>query len=72
MFADPETPPEKRWFPADYPDDDDDDEMDYLACARCGSDGEFDYIGEVYDDDQYLGSSYKCEECGYEFTLADD
>lgn len=55
-----DTPPVDDWFP---------DEDNYrLVCPTCGSD-DFIYAGEAYDDDQYLGSSYDCQDCGRSFTM---
>lgn len=41
-----------------------------LVCPHCGS-SDFAYIGEAFDDDQYLGSSYDCNDCGHSFTIDD-
>lgn len=58
----PEQPDEQPWFP--------DEKEIQLVCPTCGSD-DFMYAGEAYDDDQYLGSSYDCQECGRAFTMMD-
>ena len=50
------------------------DDLDYepvpLECPLCRSDELF-YRGEGYDDLEYLGASYECEECGHTFTESD-
>lgn len=33
-------------------------------CPRCGCE-EFEYAGEGYDDDEYIGSAYKCRGCNH-------
>lgn len=39
---------------------------DIAICPYCKSSlGE--YEGEAYDDDEYLGSQYRCTECGETF-----
>jgi len=68
MLFDPETQP-----PLDELDPFDDDylyEEPELACPNCGEENYY-YVAEVYDDEEHIGSSYHCEECGHEFT-ADD
>ena len=35
----------------------------YVHCRECGS-TDLEYCGEVYDDDEPVGSSYKCHDCG--------
>jgi len=42
--------------------------LDYqIVCERCGG-IDVEYIGEAYDDEQYLGSAWNCLECGHRFN----
>lgn len=59
---DPATQPPDDWFP-------DEDEI-RMVCPNCGSE-DYVYVAEVYDDDEYLGSGYDCNECGRSFTMDD-
>lgn len=58
-----DTPPVDEWLP------DDDDLLDpELACPMCGEEL-CEYIGEAYDDEEHIGCSYRCDECGHEFVF---
>lgn len=45
----------------DEPDDDE------ITCPSCGS-ADVSYVGEAYDEDEYIGSSYDCNDCGRRFA----
>jgi DNA-directed RNA polymerase subunit RPC12/RpoP len=38
--------------------------LENMACDYCGE-KEWAYLGEAYDDDEYVGSLYMCLECGH-------
>jgi len=38
-------------------------------CINCGRDT-LEYVGETYDDDEYLGSTYECSHCNFHFTIS--
>lgn len=40
-------------------------------CPNCHEDT-ITCIGEAYDDEQYLGSSYECLNCDFHFTIFED
>ena len=39
-------------------------------CEFCGS-LDMEYLGETYDDEEHLGSTYQCLECGHRQTVDD-
>lgn len=40
-------------------------------CPNCGEQT-ITYIGEAYDDEEYLGSSYECLNCDFNFVISED
>lgn len=38
-------------------------------CINCGK-PTIEYVGEAYDDDEYLGSHYECSNCDFRFTIS--
>ena len=38
-------------------------------CPQCGQET-IEYIGESYDDEEYLGSHYECSNCDFRFTIS--
>lgn len=63
---------DKVYFGLDPEDQEDDDEFEEpeLACPSCGEEN-YEYAGEAYDDEEHLGSSYHCLECGHDFVAWD-
>lgn len=59
--------------PASAADDDslDWDDIETMECPICGG-GNLTYNGELYDDEEHLGSSYECDQCGHHFGENDD
>lgn len=52
--------------------DDIDDFADVdVVCPYCGEQTAIEYVGEAYDDEAHIGSSYNCLECGHKFSDAD-
>lgn len=41
----------------------------HTCCINCGNDT-LEYVGETYDDDEYLGSTYECSSCYFHFTIS--
>lgn len=50
-----------------YTDGNDPQYPDIFPCPYCGSEDN-EYIGELYEEDDYIGSDYKCMECGSHWT----
>ena len=57
-----DTPPVDDWLPGD-------DEI-VTVCPKCKSDDIL-YIGEAFEEDHYIGSSYDCLDCGHRFQIHD-
>lgn len=38
-------------------------------CPQCGEQTIV-YIGEAYDDEEYLGSAFECMNCDFNFTIS--
>lgn len=47
------------------------EDEDFTACPACGSTS-VEYMGEQYDDEHHVGSSYRCLECEHKFSDRDE
>lgn len=81
-----EIPPAPEWFDFDREDktmetdptpdidilsDQDPEPSGWLDCPQCGS-TDMEYAGELYDDEEHVGSYYECRECGHRFSDSDE
>jgi len=48
-----------------------DEDYPSVICPFCSEQNAIEYIGEAYDDEEHLGGSYNCLECGHSFADAD-
>lgn len=39
------------------------------TCPQCGT-ASIEYLGETYDDEEYLGATYECQFCDFHFTIS--
>lgn len=39
-----------------------------MNCPQCGED-KLQYTGEIYDDEEHVGSAYECLECDYRVVI---